>query len=50
MAEGVEAQDQYDFLAEHSCDLVQGYLINKPLSEDEFIAEYARSAKEVGRV
>jgi diguanylate cyclase (GGDEF)-like protein len=50
VAEGVEAQDQYDFLAEHSCDLVQGYLINKPLSEDEFIAEYARSAKEVGRV
>lgn len=50
VAEGVEAQDQYDFLAEHSCDLVQGYLINKPLSEDEFIAEYARSAEEVGRV
>jgi EAL domain-containing protein (putative c-di-GMP-specific phosphodiesterase class I) len=41
VAEGVESQEQYDFLAEHKCDLIQGYLINKPLSEDAFIAEYA---------
>ena len=46
VAEGVEVQEQYDFLAEHNCDLVQGYLINKPLSEEAFIAEYAATLKE----
>jgi len=50
VAEGVETQEQYDFLAEHHCDLVQGYLINKPLSEDAFIAEYAGSSEEVDSV
>ncbi|MEW4982144.1 MAG: EAL domain-containing protein [Cycloclasticus sp.] len=46
VAEGVETQEQYDFLAEHKCDLIQGYLINKPLSEDAFIAEYGELSKQ----
>jgi len=40
VSEGVETQEQYDFLAEHQCDLVQGYLISKPLSEKAFEGEY----------
>lgn len=31
VAEGVETQEQYDFLAKHECDLIQGYLLYKPL-------------------
>ena len=40
VAEGVETKEQYDFLAEHKCDLVQGYLIDKPLEEDVFVQKY----------
>lgn len=47
VAEGVETQEQYDFLAKHQCDLIQGYLINKPLSEGVFEAEYVTRVKEV---
>lgn len=31
VAEGVETQEQYDALAERSCDIVQGYLYSHPL-------------------
>ena len=31
VAEGVETQDQRDLLAQMGCDLIQGYLISKPL-------------------
>ncbi|ORU93646.1 MAG: response regulator receiver protein [Cycloclasticus sp. symbiont of Bathymodiolus heckerae] len=40
VAEGVESQEQYDFLTDHKCDLIQGYFINKPLSEEAFVTEY----------
>ncbi len=43
MAEGVETAEQLKFLAEESCDEVQGYLIGRPKP----IAEYAEM---VGRV
>jgi len=36
VAEGVETEKQYEFLKEHKCDLIQGYLISKPLTEKEF--------------
>ncbi len=32
VAEGVETQTQFDFLRESGCDLVQGYLLGKPMS------------------
>lgn len=38
IAEGVETQQQFDFLKAHHCDAVQGYLIAKPLSIDQLIA------------
>jgi EAL domain-containing protein (putative c-di-GMP-specific phosphodiesterase class I) len=38
VAEGVENQAQFDFLRYQGCDEFQGYLIAKPLPENEFSA------------
>lgn len=35
IAEGVETVDQYKFLRDNSCDMVQGYLFSKPMPKDE---------------
>ncbi|WP_246028573.1 putative bifunctional diguanylate cyclase/phosphodiesterase [Shewanella atlantica] len=37
VAEGVETQQQYEFLLHHDCDTFQGYLFNRPLTADNFI-------------
>jgi len=36
VAEGVETQQAYDFLAEAGCDEVQGYHISRPLTANDF--------------
>jgi EAL domain-containing protein (putative c-di-GMP-specific phosphodiesterase class I) len=36
VAEGVESRAQCEFLREHGCDGMQGYLFSKPLSPDGF--------------
>ncbi|NMH64605.1 EAL domain-containing protein [Shewanella salipaludis] len=36
IAEGVETQEQRDFLLREQCDSIQGYLISRPLARDEF--------------
>ena len=36
IAEGVENQDQLDYLAAHGCNEVQGYFTGKPVPADEF--------------
>jgi diguanylate cyclase (GGDEF)-like protein/PAS domain S-box-containing protein len=36
IAEGVEAEAQYEFLKANKCDIIQGYLISRPLTESEF--------------
>lgn len=41
VAEGVERQDQLDFLSELKCDVIQGFFFSKPLPADEF-AKYVR--------
>lgn len=37
VAEGVENQEQKDYLIEHNCDILQGYLFSKPVPEDKAI-------------
>jgi diguanylate cyclase (GGDEF)-like protein/PAS domain S-box-containing protein len=39
VAEGVETDEQLDFLKSHKCDVVQGYLLSQPLSENA-VADY----------
>ena len=36
VAEGVETQEQMDFLTEHACDEMQGYLFNRPVPPEQF--------------
>ena len=38
VAEGVETEMQYEFLKKNKCDIIQGYLISKPVPKDEFEA------------
>ena len=35
LAEGVETKEEYDFLKDLGCDMVQGYLFSKPLILDD---------------
>ena len=37
VAEGAEEQAHIDYLTQNKCHLVQGYLISRPLPEDQFI-------------
>ena len=36
VAEGVETKEQYEFLKESGCDVIQGYYFSKPLPVDDF--------------
>jgi diguanylate cyclase (GGDEF)-like protein len=53
VAEGIETVEQYDKLAEMKCDYIQGYIVSKPLDEDEaqrFVEDYElkhRPTKEI---
>lgn len=38
IAEGVETREQLAFLRENGCDLVQGYLLGRPMPMDDYIA------------
>lgn len=38
VAEGVEKEEQLDYLTEHKCDYIQGYLLSKPI-EEKYILE-----------
>ncbi len=38
VAEGVEHEAQKRYLAEHGCDMMQGYLFSRPLDEDAAVA------------
>lgn len=39
VAEGVETEEQFSYLKQKGCDIIQGYLISQPLSTDEFTAK-----------
>ena len=36
IAEGVETEQQYEFLKQHHCEVIQGYLISQPVTASEF--------------
>lgn len=38
VAEGIETQEQEDFLRENGCEIGQGYLFSRPLDETHFLA------------
>jgi predicted signal transduction protein with EAL and GGDEF domain len=42
VAEGVETQEQLDFLCTHGCDQLQGYLLSRPVDADAFSAWFCR--------
>ncbi|BBP42573.1 sensor domain-containing protein [Thiosulfativibrio zosterae] len=42
VAEGVETLEQFEFLREHECDMVQGYFFSKPINAQQFEAWYAQ--------
>jgi len=43
IAEGVELVAQQAFLTAHGCDVMQGYLLGRPVALDEFERHYGRS-------
>ena len=36
VAEGVETKEQYEFLKESGCDVIQGYYLSRPLPLNDF--------------
>ena len=44
VAEGVETEQQYEYLTGMGCDIIQGYYFDKPLPEEEFL-EKVKMAK-----
>ncbi len=47
VAEGIETQEQYDYLRAEGCDVVQGYLIAQPMPADRLEALWRKRAESV---
>jgi len=46
IAEGIETEEQFAYLASHGCPQVQGYLFGHPVPAKEFLARYIRREDE----
>ena len=46
-AEGVETQEQMDFLKAHHCDEIQGYLVSRPVPAAQFTAFLIEHSKQL---
>ncbi|HYK72613.1 MAG TPA: EAL domain-containing protein, partial [Pseudoneobacillus sp.] len=42
IAEGVETEEQLQFLRDHGCDEVQGYMFSKPITSEDFESKYGK--------
>ena len=38
VAEGIEREEQKDYLLRHDCDYLQGYLFSKPIKPEKALA------------
>lgn len=47
ICEGVETKEQADFLRNIGCDMIQGYLYAKPMSERDFVEEITKNHKKI---
>ncbi len=47
VAEGIERQEQLDFLRDRDCDEYQGYLLSKPVLSSDFLALVAKNMKQL---
>lgn len=45
IAEGVETKEQYEFLRDQDCDVIQGFYFAKPMKADDFAALLRKEAK-----
>lgn len=45
VAEGVETEEQFQFLAKHHCDFIQGYYLGQALPANEITALFAKQEK-----
>jgi len=45
IAEGVETQEQWEFLQRNQCDIGQGYLVGEPMTARQFVKKHVRAAK-----
>lgn len=43
VAEGVETAEQMQYLADHNCDLIQGYFLSRPLPAHKIILQFTKS-------
>ncbi len=50
LAEGVETQSQLDFLAKEGCDLIQGYLLSRPLSVEQLEKIFEQDFHSAGKM
>ena len=49
VAEGVETEAQAEFLAVHGCEILQGFLLGRPVASQELVA-YIRAAKSIAGI